>query len=404
MAKGSFILHNSRRKVGNLVAYRLTGSNNKVTTAVREYQPEVSNPKTLAQANQRMRIPVAQAFYRAFRELLDHSWQGTRYRARSYNKFLQLAMSDKNAIIPFVSKGSVAFKPAAYLMSIGGLPAPQLVEDFSSDFIVTGYRMGVSADTITTWGLACAKLLANYPFLRRGDFLTYVEVTYDGSNYLPLYKRFTINPLSTTLLSQEFGALVVPDGNSDSSLAFSINANQMSVAGACLILSRQPAGRSRTWQRSSSRMILDPSYVSRECSQDAYQSAVVSYMSEEAQVNTDWYLNGGDVSTRSTPFTNPLGLVNLSRLINAVSVTGAVFNTDSSQQYYAKMLVNRVYQQGSSGWLVEPIVLDGATLRKGTLSNMMSSAPAAADIVTFAQAKANGVDFSGYLIADDVIQ
>ena len=54
MAKAQGIIGNFKGKVGNMVGYQLTDSNNKQTQGIRIYQPNVKNPKTSAQAEQQM--------------------------------------------------------------------------------------------------------------------------------------------------------------------------------------------------------------------------------------------------------------------------------------------------------------------------------------------------------------
>lgn len=402
MAKGSTLLDGTRKKIGNMIAYRITGSNNKVKTGFRIYNPEITNPKTLQQANQRLRIPVAQNFYRAYRDLLDHSWQGTAYKARSYNKFLQLAMGDKDAIIPYVAKGEKRFFPAGYLMSVGGIPAVQVFPMGSDDWIETNLEFEGTLAQHSTWGEICASILSTNLFLRNGDWLTFVEVDNVNGDFVPLYLRKRIDVRSTEAITTASKIYLREISEGYMQVAYSLSNSQYPPVAGCVIVSREPAARSRAWQRSTTRLELAVSYKQQYCSESAYQEAVITYMSQDAEVNADWYLNGGSVNGQSTPFTNPLGLENGTTIVQEQSVQAAKFANNPVVAPYGKYLIKKYEILANNRYQLYPIILQGATLKVSPTSYVLSSQPSSTTFITYADCLSQGVDFSGYIIDTSV--
>ena len=83
MAKGVGLIGNFKGKVGNTVGYSLKDSNNKQTQGIRVYQPVVRNPKTYAQAEQRMKLAPINATYRALKMIIDRGQEGLAYGNKS---------------------------------------------------------------------------------------------------------------------------------------------------------------------------------------------------------------------------------------------------------------------------------------------------------------------------------
>lgn len=81
---------------------------------------EIANPKTQAQAMQRMRMTPAVNIYRAQSEILDHSFQGIPYGAASHSYFMKHALQGDQ--FPYVEKGNLSPIPGQYLISSGSLP------------------------------------------------------------------------------------------------------------------------------------------------------------------------------------------------------------------------------------------------------------------------------------------
>lgn len=293
MAKGPFILHGASKKIGNMVVYKNPNSNNADTTVAREYVAEVKNPKTRQQAIQRMRMLPAQQFYRAFRELLDHSWQGIKYGGRSYAHFMKAALADKTITIPYLLKGTTAFVPGAYPVSQGSLAEARVVKNFTiGDNIDTSVRLGsfTIGDTSTIGDFAQAIIDNNDGFMA-GDFLTFLYCADSMGKFAVSYFRLVLDVESTTLLN----TLPITLGKSTGhgTLTLINNTGRSTIGGASIIHSRKPAEGSTVWQRSNAVFALGKDAIADYTSTDAEEAAIASYQSNAGNVNAHWYLNGG---------------------------------------------------------------------------------------------------------------
>lgn len=89
-----------RKKVGSLVGYRITNSNNGEKQGLRTYVANPKNPKSLAQAIQRCKLGPASRFYRAFSNILDHAFEGVAVGTPSRSHFMSLAMLSNSPASP----------------------------------------------------------------------------------------------------------------------------------------------------------------------------------------------------------------------------------------------------------------------------------------------------------------
>lgn len=293
MAKGVFALYGGKGKIGNMVAYKNPNSNNADTTVVRAYTANVKNPKTRKQADQRMRMLPAQNFYRAFRTLLDHSWQGVKYGGRSYAKFMKLALADKTLEIPYQEKGDSNFIPGPYPIASGSL-APISVSHpsdvdgtFVTDLLITPASVGQNA----TIGDFSTAIIANNNDFENGDFITFVAVSNAGDIFSPWFYRIKLDVTSTTLLDSLPFELI---NNSDDNITYlRIEHGTLYFIGGAVIHSREPQQGSTTWLRSNAKMSLAPGAISAYRTAEAEAKAIESYQSRAGETNSHWYLNGG---------------------------------------------------------------------------------------------------------------
>lgn len=293
MAKGPFILHGASKKIGNMVVYKNPNSNNADTTVAREYVAEVKNPKTRQQAIQRMRMLPAQQFYRAFREILDHSWQGIKYGGRSYAHFMKAALADKTITIPYLLKGTTGFVPGAYPVSQGSLADIRVSGPISKNVNIPSTLMGgdleLNANT-TIGGLSTAIIDENSGF-EDGDVITVLTVSTDGKKFYAGYARLTLNTTSSDKVQDTDFPIV--KGGEQEFFSFSSANTSFDVCAIAFIHSRKPANGSTVWQRSSAFLEIDASTISEYISQQAEEAAIASYQSNAGNVNAHWYLNGG---------------------------------------------------------------------------------------------------------------
>lgn len=87
---GAFTL--LKGKVGGVVYYKLTDSNNKATQGARVYNPTVRNPQTERQQSQRAILKTISNMYASGKVLFDHSFQNKRKGGENAREFRRLNM------------------------------------------------------------------------------------------------------------------------------------------------------------------------------------------------------------------------------------------------------------------------------------------------------------------------
>lgn len=171
-------------KKGSSVFYKIKYSNNKEKQGIREYQAEVSNPQTDAQADVRSKLLPAQAIRGALRDIVSRSFQGVEYGAKSRLEFMKYAMMD-NVRRPYVIKGTNQPVPGEYLIAKGTLPQVYCTFDGSIPQFKTSLNVGDLDDFDITIGELSTALLTNSPQLQSGDQLTFVGCVFTspGTGY-----------------------------------------------------------------------------------------------------------------------------------------------------------------------------------------------------------------------------
>lgn len=354
-----------RGKLGRTVGRRNGNESIKTVTTrgmnVLATAPEtVSNPKTAKQASQRMRMRAAVNFYRGLSFILNHSWQGTPYKAKSRNRFMQYALQSDSTVIPFLTKGDERFVPGDYLLSTGALVGAQVTE-INSDVCKTTIKMQQS--THTTVGELVQDIIASNGGFVAGDKLTFVIAMYGTTLageqpasqndlwFKPLSLQLVLNPDDVTTLADfetnNFLTLSADNGK----LIFEFQQLSGIVCAGAVIQSRVPADGSTTWQRSNARFFLDEIVLQNFVTAEQYNIALASYQGSEANVNSDWYLNfaayggnglsSGSNSSESLFSIGSISLPSYSGLSAKTLVNVAAVNTGSAVYVIISPLVTQ---------------------------------------------------------------
>ena len=143
MAKGIDINGQLRGKRGGVVYYRALGS--QISRAKAE---NPHNPKTTAQAYQRMVFATVGGARALLAPIVNHSFEGVAYGTRSLAEFqrvntkkMRAAALDNSNYANFLIKGASTMAPNAYQVSRGSLSAPSYAQFAGS--AAQNYRMGV---------------------------------------------------------------------------------------------------------------------------------------------------------------------------------------------------------------------------------------------------------------------
>lgn len=172
MAKAQGLVGNFNGKVGNMVGFKVSQSNNGTSQGVRIYQPVRNNPKTVAQAQQRAKYAPIFATYRALKSIIDRGQESKPYGNASRIAWLKKAF--RSAVIPWTPQGSTVNNPVGCPLTLGSLTS--LRYDVGTDYMQI-YCPGVTGSSvINTIGAFSTAILEGYPSMKEGDQLTFVSI------------------------------------------------------------------------------------------------------------------------------------------------------------------------------------------------------------------------------------
>lgn len=318
----------------------------------------VYNPKTTFQASQRMRMRAAVNFYREIGYILNHSWQGTKYKSPSRNRYMQLALRKGNYAIPFLEKGDTSFVPGEYPVSEGGLMGVDITginnNTVYTDLIAGNSELESIADVSNA-------IVNNNAGFYNGDKLTFIFVQERWANNMPFYNAVSVQLIldtSNTTLWEDMESMKLGISEIDGKFVFSLSGSARSNSyckAAAIIHVRAPqsSGGSSVWQRSNSSMYVHEDILNRYMSSDAFNTALASYQQDNADVNSDWYLNTGAENNGGTSGNNSqpelVGEVAISFDSNSIHKTLATYRGKviadegtNSITLYAKLSSNTI--------------------------------------------------------------
>lgn len=274
-----------RKSIGSITYRTSTSSIDGKLKQVASLKPtKVSNPRTIAQIVQRMKIGPAHLFYAAFEKAagsvennpLSHSWEGVQYGAKSRMRFLQLAMQgDPKAYVP---KGVNFPVPGVYQVSEGNLPALPSGNASQDALLLTEVGTTLTAQDVEKLAALGVEV---------GDQITCLALVEKEGIYRAHIARLIVgvnaewNGIGDT--GDIEGLQMCADG-----LKYD-NAGG-NVACAAFILSRGIS--TSTAKRSTAFMSIAPDYETL-MSPEAYNKAVESYVEGVSynSLNSTWYLN-----------------------------------------------------------------------------------------------------------------
>ena len=275
MAKAQGIIGNFKGKIGNTVGYQLTSSNNKQTQGIRIYQPNVKNPKTSAQAEQRAKLAPINATYRALKMIIDRGNEGLPYGNKSRLAWLKQAF--KAQIMPWFKKGDVVTYPVVCQISKGSLSGPEY--DWNPDGVEVVMGTVTTSTTISDMGALSQAFMANYPGLKEGDQVTFVFIGSRNGVLDSTVFSFIIDPLSTDPVDDYFMGITAEDGKL-------LVESDITNAACGIIVSREGANGAHL--RSNAFLLLGTDVrTAAPYDADSKTAAIESYMASGA-ANTDW--------------------------------------------------------------------------------------------------------------------
>lgn len=251
MSKGSLFWSKARGKLGDVVLSQLKGQQ-----IARAYQPQVANPRSTAQTDQRILFSNAVKFYKhASQNFFKFAYEDKRANESYYNAFMR-----KNAKVSMLPKRALYLNsnyPAIgnqYLMSQGSLPSiPYTYNDSAGEFQLSLGTVTSASANMTVGEVSNAFIASK--FAQAGDIITIVSVSAsissiddEGSN-APSWKivQFIIDSSNTTdfsaYLSQQAPDLNVRAQKAGGGTGTIMLDDGGGVSGFCMIASREVKGQ-----------------------------------------------------------------------------------------------------------------------------------------------------------------
>ena len=279
--------------MGNVTARRHYERSEK--TIMSQKANEVANPKSIGQAQQRLKLSPITKIYSRLQSIASHSFQGLGPGMANYAEFLKINTNDFNG--PYCVKGESEVVPGPLMISSGSLIGFEATKE--SDLMAgfkTGVKLGMlSTSGETTIGELSAAIIENNSGIQNNDQLTFVGCVAQGETFRWNFLRLVLDTNSIAIL--EDSSLAELLSTTGDELMYSVVTNtaedNLNVICGGTILSHLDLA-SKKWQRSTCRLKMF-SYSPTYFGADAYKSAVDSYTGKTTTIPTssEWYLNGG---------------------------------------------------------------------------------------------------------------
>lgn len=282
-------------KLGNEVLTKVSNSNNKEKQGSRVYRAEITNPKTLEQAKQRLKMQTLVGIYRALSEdVLDHSFQGVKYGGRSHSRFMQLNLKKPYTDFPYIVKGQTKFVPAPVILSTGGMPKVTATPGRTDGVIPVSLNTNITATGSTLYSAWLELFLAANPQLKLGDQVTVVFVFQRPGANIPIVRRIVLDA-SKYAADATVAKVFEQTGIDFQANGISVSVNYKIIAAA-IILSRPVVSKtsgSVSWLRNNAQLAVDSAWMAANQSEEMWEECIASYLPADATIDSDWYLNQG---------------------------------------------------------------------------------------------------------------
>lgn len=280
-------------KLGDIVGYRVTNSNDKVKQGWRPYRAHISNPKSFLQASQRAKINNITRNYGQLKEVISRGFEGIKYGGMSYQEYLRINMLDTpNG--PWVEKDYITAVPGEYQISRGSLPKIYMRDSGADTFTSNLASSPAESGNSVTLAAFSTKIITANPWLQEGDQLTWIAVVeYEGGVFDYRVASVTLNTTDTTksftVTSKgqiAIGSTILIDNDANYAIdPDSAIEDEMLCAAAC-ILSRDGGD---DHLRSSEKLAVLPqasSFLDNLFTPAAKRAAILSFMAEGSDI--DW--------------------------------------------------------------------------------------------------------------------
>lgn len=271
MGKSVGFIGNMKGKVGNVVGYKVSQSNSGTNQGVRVYQPNIKNPKSAAQAEQRAKYAPIFATYNALKSIIDRGNESKPYGNASRIAWLRKAF--RTSEIAWFKRGTLVDYPIGCQLTQGSLRnIPFSIQD---DVLYINAPSVEQGQIIRTVGALSNALMNNYSFLKVGDQVTFItSLLPDGA---------LLFDVLSIIIDDENPEIIQGFSGDKGSINMQTDDN---ISSAAIILSREGAHGEHL--RSTSQLIISGAQLrDYPYRQQDKEAAIASYMAT-GSANADW--------------------------------------------------------------------------------------------------------------------
>ena len=276
----NFWLKGASKRLAGAVIYEAMGQ-----TRARRLAESVTNPRTEAQMNQRVKWANLVNLYRVNSDWMKYAYETKKVTQSEYNKWMSLNVTNSRIYLTKQLAAAGACVVDAYTITQGSLPSIENTPNGDIYYNTNIYTGDIDDTAEVSVAQLSTQILANNPGIREGDQISLIRFSQQtnsdsGAPYVIVRKYEMIvsttnnNPVGNYLPTD---LVIVQSAGANNVLAFECGQR---VGGFAWILSRTIAGKTYV---SSQRIIPvnNGALISLYSSDAAYKAAIESYGTSE---------------------------------------------------------------------------------------------------------------------------
>lgn len=275
----NLVMRGASQRLGGMVLYQLKGQ-----TLARELAPAVSNPRTPAQMDNRVRLQNVVSVYRANRAWMKGAFENKKEKESDYNAFVSANLSSSQVAFTKQQAAAGAAVAAPYQITSGSLGSIEQV--ISESELQTNIYLGaLTLSPSTTVGEFASAVISSNNGIVQGmqlSLILNIQQVNQATGIPYIITRayeVVLDPQSQDLLSLYYPGGILANGGGADNILYADLADEGSGA-ASFILSHTISATTRVSEQS---MLLygDRSIYNSYCSAAAVSEAVASYGENE---------------------------------------------------------------------------------------------------------------------------
>lgn len=272
----NFWLDGASKRLAGAVIYNAMGQ-----TRARRLAASVTNPRTEAQMNQRVKWANLVNLYRVNSNWMKYAYETKKTTQSEYNKWMSLNVTNSRIYLTKQLAAAGACVVDAYTITQGSLPSIENTPKGEGEWTTNIYTTGVGDLEETTVASFTEKILQSNPGIREGDQLSLIRLSQqtNGDNGVPyvIQRRYELifSRTNNRMVTDYLPADIIETASSGNGTVLSLNLGSR-VGGFAWILSRTIAGKTYV----STQTIVpvnNGALISLYSSDAAYRAAIESY-------------------------------------------------------------------------------------------------------------------------------